>query len=158
GMPYQQLDDALRQLVRAELVFRRGAPPDAEYTFKHALVQDAATLLRSRRQQLHGRITTTLESQVPAIVAAQPPRPAQQSAPAGLNEKAVGYWLKAGQQAVARSAMTEAVAQLQKGLDLLASLPDRDWRRQQELELLLALARALIAAKGYAAPAVEETF
>src|SRR5215831_9184939 len=60
GMPEQQLDDALQQLVRAELVFRRGAPPDAEYTFKHALVQDAAygTLLRARRQELHGRIAT----------------------------------------------------------------------------------------------------
>jgi predicted ATPase len=52
-MPKQQLDDALEQLVRAELIFRRGTPPDAEYTFKHALVQDAAysMLLRSRRQQ-----------------------------------------------------------------------------------------------------------
>jgi predicted ATPase len=58
-MPQKQLDEALTQLVGAELVFRRGTPPDAEYTFKHALVQDAAysTLLRSRRQQLHARIT-----------------------------------------------------------------------------------------------------
>jgi class 3 adenylate cyclase/tetratricopeptide (TPR) repeat protein len=160
GMPQQQLDDALQQLVRAELVFQRGAPPDAEYTFKHALVQDAAysTLLRSRRQQLHGRIATTLESQFAEIVTAQPQLMAQHCAQAGLNEKAVGYWLKAGQQAVARSAITEAVAQLQKGLDLLASRPDGDWRRQQELELRLALARALIAAKGYAAPVVGETF
>ena len=65
-----KLDDALEQLVRAELIFRRGTPPDAEYTFKHALVQDAAysTLLRSRRQQLHGRIATTLEAQFPEIV------------------------------------------------------------------------------------------
>ena len=58
----------------AELIFRRGTPPDAEYTFKHALVQDAAysTLLRSRRQQLHARIATTLESRFPEIVAAEP--------------------------------------------------------------------------------------
>src|SRR5215831_8382359 len=100
----------------------------------------------------------TLEKQFPEVVKAQPALIAHHSTEASLNEKAVGYWLKAGQQAVARSAMTEAVAQLQKGLDLLASLPDSDWRRQQELEMLLALARALIAAKGYAAPAVEETF
>ncbi len=61
------MDDALEQLVNAELIFRRGGPPDAEYTFKHALVQDAAysTLLRGRRQQLHGRIATTLEGQFP---------------------------------------------------------------------------------------------
>ena len=85
GMPQQKLDEALEQLASAELIFRRGMPPDAEYTFKHALVQDAAysTLLRSRRQQLHARIATTLESQFPEIVAAQPalwrsivPRPA----------------------------------------------------------------------------------
>ena len=67
GMPQQKLDEALEQLASAELIFRRGTPPDAEYTFKHALVQDAAysTLLRSRRQQLHGRIATTLESAIP---------------------------------------------------------------------------------------------
>ena len=74
GMPQQKLDEALEQLASAELIFRRGAPPDAEYTFKHALVQDAAysTLLRNRRQQIHARIAATLESQFPEIVAAQP--------------------------------------------------------------------------------------
>jgi predicted ATPase len=69
-MSRETLDEALAQLVRAELIFRRGTPPDAEYTFKHALVQDAAygTLLRDRRQQLHGRIIATLERQFPEIV------------------------------------------------------------------------------------------
>jgi len=69
-MPKQQLEDALAQLVNAGLIFRRGVPPNAEYTFKHALVQDAAysTLLRSRRQQLHGRIGMTLEAEFPDIV------------------------------------------------------------------------------------------
>jgi predicted ATPase len=74
GMPQQKLDGALDQLASAQLIFRRGTPPDAEYTFKHALVQDAAysTLLRNRRQQIHARIASTLESQFPEIVAAQP--------------------------------------------------------------------------------------
>ena len=96
--------------MRAELIFRRGAPPDAEYTFKHALVQDAAysTLLRSRRQQLHGHITAILEAHFPEIVQTQPDVLARHSAEAALAEKAVGYWLKAGQQAMARWAMTEA--------------------------------------------------
>src|SRR6185437_16034148 len=69
-MPRQKLDDALEQLVNAELIFRRGTPPDADYTFKHALVQDAAysTLLRSRRHQLHGHITAVLEAHFPEIV------------------------------------------------------------------------------------------
>ena len=152
GMPQQKLDGALEQLASAELIFRRGMPPDAEYTFKHALVQDAAysTLLRSRRQQIHARIATTLESQFPEIVTAQPALMAQHCAEAGLNEKAVGYWLKAGQQAMARSAMTEAVAQLQKGLDLLTSMPDNPARQQQELDLRITLGQALIATKGWA--------
>jgi predicted ATPase len=117
-MPQQRIDDALEQLVSAEFIFRRGTAPDAEYNFKHALVQDAAhsTLLRNRRQQIHARIASTLEGRFPELVAAQPQVIAQHCSEAGLNEKAVGYWLKAGQRAVAQSAMVEAVAQLQKGL------------------------------------------
>ncbi|WP_407179303.1 AAA family ATPase [Bradyrhizobium sp. STM 3562] len=159
AMPQQQVDGALAQLVRAELVFQRGSPPDAEYTFKHALVQDAAysTLLRGRRQQIHARVATTLENQFPEIVAAQPQLMAQHCAEAGFNEKAVGYRLKAGQQAVARSAMTEAVAQLQRGLELLANMPEESRPVQHELDLQIALGRALMAARGYSAPAVADT-
>jgi len=158
AMPQQQVDDALAQLVRAELVFQRGAPPDAEYTFKHALVQDAAysTMLRGRRQQIHARVATTLESQFPEIVAVQPQLMAHHCAEAGFNEKAVGYRLKAGQQALARSAMTEAVAQLQKGIELLAKMPEDSRPVQHELDLQIALGRALMAAKGYSAPAVAD--
>ena len=159
-MPHQQLDDALAQLVNAELIFRRGTPPDAEYTFKHALVQDTAygTLLRSRRQQIHARIAATLEDHFPDIVVAQPALLARHCAEAGLAEKAVVYWLKAGQQALARSATTEAAAQLRKGLDALDDLPDGPGRRQQELDLQLALGSALTATKGYSAPEVGETY
>jgi predicted ATPase len=158
-MPQHKLDEALEQLVAAELIFRRGTPPGAEYTFKHALVQDAAysTLLRSRRQQLHGRIATTLEAHFTEVVAAQPQLIAQHCTEAGLAEKAIGYWLNAGQQAAARSAMREAVTQLQKGLDLLAELPEGSLRLQQELDLRIALGPALIATKGYSAPDVGET-
>jgi class 3 adenylate cyclase len=108
-VPKQQLDDALAQLVHAGLVFRRGTSPDAEYTFKHALVQDAAygTLLRNQRQQLHGRITAALERQFPEIVETQPELLARHCAEGGLVEKAIGYWLKAGQQAIARGAVIE---------------------------------------------------
>jgi class 3 adenylate cyclase/predicted ATPase len=160
GMTQQKLDGALEQLARAELIFRRGVPPDAEYTFKHALVQDAAysTLLRNRRQQIHARIAATLESQFPEIVAAQPGLLAGHCAEAALTEKAVGYCIKAGQQAVARSAMIEAVTQLRKGLDLLALLPDGVERRQYELDLKVALAAALVATQGYTAPEVAELY
>jgi class 3 adenylate cyclase/predicted ATPase len=158
-MPQQRLDEALDQLVDAELIFRRGTPPHAEYTFKHALVQDAAygTLLRSTRQQLHARIVAILEDQFPEIVAAHPGLLAQHCAEAGFNEKAIGYYLKTGQHAIARSAMAEAVAQLQKGIKLLTNLPDSSSREQYELDLQMPLGQALLAAKGYSAPEVGET-
>ena len=149
-MPQQELDDALARLVRAELVFRRGTPPDAEYTFKHALVQDAAysTLLRGRRQQLHGRIATTLERQFPEIAAAQPELMAHHCAMAGLVEKAIEYWDKAGRLAVQRSTMAEAAAHFGKALKLLAGLPISPQRQSSELSLQLALAGAANGGQG----------
>ena len=124
-MPSAQLDDALAQLVAAELIYRRGTPPDAEYTFKHALVQDAAygTLLRSRRQVLHARIAAALEDRFSEIVAAQPALLADHCSEAGLAEKAVEYWLAAGRRALARSAAAEAVALLRRGLALVPPCP-----------------------------------
>jgi predicted ATPase len=158
-MPQKQVDDALAQLVSAELIFRRGSPPNAQYTFKHAVVQDAAysTLLRSRRQQLHARIAATLEDRFPEIVPVQPALLARHFTEGGLADRAVVYWLQAGQQALARSATTEAVAQLRKGLGVLAALPDGPWRRQQELDLQIALRTALGATMGYGAADVGET-
>jgi class 3 adenylate cyclase/tetratricopeptide (TPR) repeat protein len=152
-MPQPQLDEALAQLLQAELIFRRGTPPDAQYTFKHALVQDTAygTLLRERRQQLHGRIAAALEQQFPEIAETQPEQLARHCAEAGFVEKAVGYCLKAGQQAIARGTMIEAVAQLRKGLDILAGLPNGTARQQQELDLQIALGHALDVTKGLAA-------
>jgi class 3 adenylate cyclase/tetratricopeptide (TPR) repeat protein len=154
-----ELGSALDRLIAAGLLFRQGVPPHASYLFKHALVQDIAygTLLRSRRQQLRARIAATLEEQFPEIVAGQPALLAQHCAEAGLTEKAAVYWLRAGQQALARSAMTEAVAQLQKGLRVLAELPDGPRRRQRELDLQIALRPALAATKGYSAADVGET-
>ncbi len=158
GMPQQKLNEALEQLASAELIFRRGTPPDSEYAFKHALVQDAAysTLLRSRRQQLHARIATTLESRFTEIVEGQPELVAHHCAEGGLIEKAINYRLKAGQRAVARSAMIEAVSQLQSGLDLLSNLPEGQSREQLELDLRVALQPALVATRGYAAPEVDQ--
>ena len=93
----------------------------------------------SRDSALHARIAETLESQFAEIAENQPELLAHHCAEAGLNEKAVGYLLKAGQQAYVRSAMTEAVAQFQKALDLLPSLPDNRGRQQQEIDLQIGL-------------------
>ena len=158
AMPQSQLEDALAQLIRAELIFRRGAPPDAEYTFKHALVQDAAygTLLRRSRRALHRRIAETLEMRFPDAATAQPEVLAQHYAEAGLKEQAVAYFQRAGARALERSAYLEAISHLARGLELLEASPDSPERVQRELELQLALGSALMATKGYAAPEVEQ--
>jgi class 3 adenylate cyclase/tetratricopeptide (TPR) repeat protein len=159
-MPQPQVDDALAQLVRAELLFQRGTPPNAEYTFKHALVQDAAysTLLRSRRQQLHARIASTLEDRFPETAQMQPELLARHCAEAGFVQKAVGYWLDAGRHATARSAMNEAVAQFRNGLQLLSGIPEEATRQIYELDLQSALGHALIATKGYSAPEAGDAY
>jgi class 3 adenylate cyclase/predicted ATPase len=145
---------SLARLVAAELVFQRGTPPDAVYAFKHALVQDAAhgSLLRAIRQQLHAQIADALEAHFPELMDSQPELLAQHYAEAGLVEKSIAYWGKAGRRSAARSAMAEAAAQLQKGLDQLALLPDAPKRQQQELEFWSALGTVLFAVKGQAAP------
>jgi class 3 adenylate cyclase/predicted ATPase len=159
GIPQDRLDECLKQLVSAGLILQRGVPPEAEYTFKHVLVQDVAygTMLRSRRQQLHGRIAATLESQFQQIVETRPEVLARHFVEAGLIERAIGYLRKAGEQVMAHGAMTEAVGQLGKGLHLLSSLPDDNKRQAQELDLQLIFGRALMAAKGYGAPELGET-
>jgi DNA-binding winged helix-turn-helix (wHTH) protein len=154
SMPQEQLDDALNGLVKAGLIFRRGAPPDAEYSFKHALIQDLAhaSLIRPARQQLHARIAATLEETFPVIAAAQPERLAHHHLEAGAIEAAVAYRLKAGIRASTRSAMTEAEAQLRNGLELLSRVPESRARHYLELQLQSALGNVLFVVKGFAAP------
>jgi class 3 adenylate cyclase/predicted ATPase len=155
-----ELQAALARLVASELVFQRGTPPDAVYSFKNALVQDAAhgSLLRSFRQQLHERIGDALESHFPELMESQPELLAQHYAEAGLVEKSIAYWGKAGRRSAARSAMAEAAAQMHKALDQLALLPDNRLRQQQELELCGALGAALRYVKGQAAPETGHAF
>jgi predicted ATPase len=130
------------------------------YTFKHALVQDAAyaTLLRSRRQQLHAHVAATLEDRFPDIVVAQPALLARHCEEGGLTEKAVDYWLAVGRQAWGRSMLTEAVALFRRGLALIAALADSDWRREREFDLQIALGQALCAFQGWGAPEAGEAY
>jgi predicted ATPase len=116
-LPDKELQAALARLVASELVFQRGTPPDAVYSFKHALVQDAAhsSLLRSSRQQLHAQIAEAFETHSPEMLDSQPELLAQHYAEAGLVEKSAAWWGKAGRKSAARSALAEAAAQLQKG-------------------------------------------
>jgi AAA ATPase domain len=159
-LPEDELQASLARLVASELVFQRGTPPDAVYSFKHALVQDAAhgSLLRSARQQLHAQIAAALETHSPEMMENHPELFALHYAEAGLVEKSIAYWGKAGHSSVARSAMAEAAAQLQKGLDQLALLPDAPERQRQELEFWSALGAVLLAVKGYAAPETGQAY
>jgi predicted ATPase len=153
-IPEDELRASLARLVASELVFQRGMPPHAVYSFKHALVQDAAhgSLLRTTRQQLHAQIAAALEAQSPELMDTRPEIFAQHYAEAGFVEKSVAYWGNAGRRSAARSAMAEAAAQFQKGLDQLALLPDTRERQRKELEFRSGLGAALLIAKGFAAP------
>jgi hypothetical protein len=152
--PEDELQTALARLVASELVFQRGVPPDAVYTFKHALVQDVAhgSLLRSSRQQLHAQIADALETQSPELLDTQPELFAQHYAEAGLVAKSVARWELAGRRSVIRSTTAEAAAQFQKGLDQLGLLPDNPERQRKELELCIALGAVLRSVKGMTAP------
>jgi predicted ATPase len=156
----ERSQEALQRLVDAGLVFQRGMPPTAEYMFKHALVQDAAygTLLRGPRRQLHARIAEALEAHSPEMMDSQPELFAQHYAEAGLTKKSVACWGKAGLRSAARSAMAEAAAQLQKGLDQLALLPDTLERQRQELELRSSQGAVLFVLKGHAAPETGQAY
>jgi class 3 adenylate cyclase/predicted ATPase len=151
---------ALDQLVGSGLLFRRGSLPEATFIFKHALVQDAAyaTLLKSSRQHLHGRIARMLEGQFPDLTAAQPELVAHHYEQAGLADQAIDYWEKAGELAVWRSAMAEAVAHFSRALDLLTALPESTQHKRKELALQLSLAGTLTVTRGWASPQMGEAY
>jgi predicted ATPase len=157
GRDEPALRAALAQLEEAELLFRSGAPPDARYTFKHALVQDTAyeTLLRSRRQMLHRQIADALRGECAAGAVAEPELVAHHLTQAGLDEPAIEWWGKAGDQALRRSAFKEATAHLGKAIELadkLAATAPSDAPASNRLHLQTSLGNALIWTKGWDAP------
>ena len=155
-LPEDELQASLTRLIDAGLIFQSGLPPDALYTFKHTLVQEAVygTLLRNNRRELHGRIAAALEAGFPQLIDSQPEVLARHYTEAGDVEKSVLCWGKSAQRSVAHSAMTEAVAQFQRALEQLTLLPDSVERQRRELEFSAALATALQSVKGYAAPEI----
>ncbi len=154
------LDRALQQLVATGLVHQHSRPTGATYTFKHALVQDAAysTLLLSRRQQLHARCAEVLQALAPELAEREPEVLARHYTEAGFAERAVDLWLAAGRRAAERSANLEAIGHLTKGLAVLADLPAGEARARHELLLQVALGIPLMACRGYAAPETGEAF
>jgi class 3 adenylate cyclase/tetratricopeptide (TPR) repeat protein len=160
GRDETALKHGLAQLEQAGLVFRRGEPPDAVYSFKHVLVRDAAyeSLLKSRRQQLHGQIARALEQGFADIVASQPEIVAHHFTEAGLAEPAIAYWLKAGQQAARRSANAEALNHFARGLDLLPKIDDPMLRNKSELLLQTSLGHSLRSIKGWSIDSVKHAY
>jgi len=160
-----RLDDAilqagLSQLGMAEILYQRGIPPQATYSFKHALLQDTAyeSLVKSKRQQLHGQTALVLVQQFPETVTTHPELVAHHYTAATLIEQAIPYWQQAGQRASQRSANVEAIAHLNNGLALLKTLPDSPEHARQELALQTTLGPVLVATKGYTLPEVEHTY
>jgi class 3 adenylate cyclase/predicted ATPase len=153
-----QLLTALDRLTASELVFRRGTGPDAIYVFKHALVQDAAhdSLLKSKRQELHAQIARVIETRFPDLVQTQPELLAHHCTEAGLWERAVRYGMNAGERAVQRTALAEAVAHLTRALRAVAQLPAGEARDWQELHVRMLLGTGLLTYRGHAAAEVEQ--
>jgi predicted ATPase len=148
-----ELQSALGDLIAAGLLFRQGAPPDATYLFKHALVQDAAygTLLREPRRALHARIAEILENQFAEIAENQPELLARHCTEAGQIENAARLWGKAGQRSLERSAPLEAIEQLKHALGQIARLSPTPFVRREEIKFQVALITPLEHVKGYAA-------
>ncbi|BCH27233.1 AAA family ATPase [Mesorhizobium sp. L-8-3] len=147
AMPEADLTEAMRKLVEAELVFRRGVPPDASYLFKHALVRDAAyeSMLKSRRQLLHMRLLGILE----VSGAARPEILAQHAQAGGDAERAIGWWHEAAEAAVGRAAFAEAEAHLASALALLPALHDVPKRRRAEAAIAITHSQLSLVRYGY---------
>ena len=144
-MEDEALQTALERLAEADILLVQGLPPESEYRFKHALIQDAAyeNLLKSRRQALHRRTGEVLRDQFAATAAAEPELLAHHFTEAGLTEAAVEWWGKAGQRSLARSALLEGAEQLKRALAQIATLPVTPALRREEIKLEIAFANVL---------------
>ncbi len=157
GMDDRELNSALDRLVEAELVFRRGRSPNFAYTFKHALVRDAAanSLLRSEFRRINAGIAAAFE----AVEVQSPPELiAWHAELAGLDRKAVDHLLLAGRRAIERYANQEAIHHLERALHLIAALPEKLEQAALELRALAMVGVPRIALHGYASTEVEATY
>jgi class 3 adenylate cyclase/tetratricopeptide (TPR) repeat protein len=154
------LRHGLRGLVENELLFESGVPPSATYTFKHALIQEAAyqSLLRRTRASLHGRIADAMERHPAAGVAAAPEVLARHFEAAGRNESAIMHYRRGAAHAAQSSAYREAIAHLGKALELLLRLPADRTRDEAEIDMQIELASSIIASRGYADPDVRTAY
>jgi class 3 adenylate cyclase len=160
GRPAARLAEALRELSQSGLVIAHGEPPDASYSFKHALVQDAAyaSLLRERRRAMHLRLAEALEADSAGTAGTEPQLLAFHFAEAGAADRAIDYYLRAAEHATGRFALGEMVSHLHKALRQRATLPDTAETLRRELALQVALGRALIDHQGSGSEQVRAAF
>jgi predicted ATPase len=153
GMEDAPLQAALEKLTDADILLVQGLPPDADYRFKHALIQDAAyeNLLKSRRQVLHRRVAEVLLDHM-LTAGAEPELLAHHFTEAAQIEAAIEWWGKAGQRSLERSALVEATEQFTRALTQVVTLPATPKLRREQIKLQVALISPLMQVKGYAAP------
>ncbi len=153
SMDRGELNEALARMTESGLAFRRGTPPNAVYAFKHALVQEVAydSLLKSRRQELHGRIARIMDERFPAVRTSTPEILARHLSAADLVDAAIPLWHAAGVHALKRVALVEAISCFKQGLDLLSRAKELAQPLSVELDLQLGLATALQSTEGWAA-------
>jgi predicted ATPase len=161
------LQTALDRLVDADLLFVRGAGARATYRFKHALIQDAAyeSLLKSRRQALHRRAGEMLRDKPESAVAA-PEIIAHHFTEAGLDDLAIEWWGKAGDQALRRSAFQEAIAHLGRAIAMADSTAGATSQQgagdtapsSRRLKLQTDYGQAVMWLKGFAAEETKAAF
>jgi class 3 adenylate cyclase/predicted ATPase len=167
GMADIALQAALEQLAEADILLVQGLPPDSDYRFKHALIQDAAyeNLLKSRRQVLHRRVAEILRDRFPNTAAAEPEVLAHQFTQAGLSDAAIEWWGKAGDQALRRSAFQEAISHLGKAIEMAdkagegtSAAATAPASASQRLKLQTDLGKALMFSRGFGADESKTAF
>lgn len=157
GLSDDDLTSELDQLVSAEIVYREGTPPEALYTFKHALIQDAAydSLLTANRRENHLNIAKVMESDFPETKESTPEVLAHHFTEAGETHQGIHYWLQAGQKAQGQSANNEAISHFEAGLRLVQTIEDEQKLEELEMGFRFPLIAVLMGARGYAAPEIE---
>ena len=152
SMETAHLDRGLAQLAETQLLFQRGTSPDATFSFKHALIQDVAydSLLKSRRIQIHARIAEVIEEHFPDTKQSEPELVARHLTEAGLYDRAIPHWHRAGELAIVRLALKEAIAHFEHGVDLIGRVADCSMRDSLELDLRAALGIAWMLLSGWA--------
>jgi class 3 adenylate cyclase/tetratricopeptide (TPR) repeat protein len=153
-IPESELQQALRSLTDAELLYVRGIAPEATYQFKHVLIRDAAyeALLKSRRKEVHLTVARTIDEHFPLIKEAHPEVLAYHWTEAEQIELAVTQWSRAGRTAESRNAFKEALESYQQAILLITQSQESAERDGQELELRLSVASMAYVTKGWAAP------